>query len=122
MPIVTVELVTDGENVLERDVAQSLANAIGKVLHSPPGHTWLRLRSLRRDEYAENESSVSGTDLPVFVTVLERQPPAGSELETEVTALTQAIAQAIARPAGCVHIEYALAGAGRISFGGKLVR
>ena len=122
MPIVTVEVVADPDRVLEHSLTQSLADAVGRVLQSPPGQTWIRLRSLRRDEYAENEASVESADLPVFVTVLERQPPAGAMLQAEVTALTHAIAHIIGRPAAYVHVEYAPAAVGRVSFGGKLVR
>ena len=122
MPIVTVEVVADPDRVLEHGLTQSLADAVGRVLKSPPGQTWIRLRSLQRDEYAENEASVDSAELPVFVTILERQPPAGAMLQAEVTALTHAIAQVIGRPAACVHVEYAPAAVGRVSFGGKLVQ
>jgi len=122
MPIVTVELVVDPDRAPERNLTQSLADAVGRVLKSPPGQTWIRLRLLGRDEYAENEVLVDSVELPVFVTVLERQPPAGAMLLAEVTALTHAIAYVIGRPAACVHVEYAPAAAGRVSFGGKLVQ
>ena len=121
MPIVTVELVADANRAPEQSLAQSLADVVGRALNSPPGQTWVRLRSFGRDEYAENGSRVDADELPVFVTVLKRQLPLGAEMQAEVTALTQAIAQVIHRPAACVHVEYAPAGAGRVSFGGKLV-
>jgi hypothetical protein len=60
--------------------------------------------------------------MPVFVTVLVRQSPVGADLQAEVAALTQAIAQVVRRPGTSVHLEYAPAAAGRVSFGGKLVR
>ena len=121
MPIVTVEVVADPDRRLEHNLTQSLADAIGRALRSPPGQTWVRLRMLQRNEYAENGALVDAAELPIFVTLLERQPPTGAELQAEVTALTHAVAQVIARPAGSVHVEYAPAAAGRISFGGKLV-
>jgi phenylpyruvate tautomerase PptA (4-oxalocrotonate tautomerase family) len=122
MPIVTVEVVADPDRVLEHSLPQSLADAVGRVLKSPPGQTWIRLRSLRRDEYAENEAIVDSAELPVFVSVLERQPLAGATLQAEVTALTLAIAHVIGRPVTCVHVEYAPAAVGRAAFGGKLVQ
>ena len=122
MPIVTVELVADPDRPLEHNLTQSLADTVGRVLNSPPGQAWVRLRSLQRDEYAENDALVDAALLPVFVTLLERQPPTGAELQAEVAALTHAIAQVIGRPAVCVHIEYAPAAVGRVSFGGKLVQ
>ena len=121
MPIVTVEIVADPDRRLEHNLTQSLADAIGRVLRSPPGQTWVRLRTLQRNEYAENEALVDAAELPIFVTLLERRPHTGAELQAEVTALTHAIAQVIGRPAASVHVEYAPAAAGRISFGGKLV-
>jgi phenylpyruvate tautomerase PptA (4-oxalocrotonate tautomerase family) len=122
MPIVTVELVADPDRPLERNFTQSLADAVGRVLSSPPGQSWVRLRLLPRDGYAENDAPVDAAELPVFVTLLERQPPTGAELQAEVTALTHAIAQVIGRPATRVHVEYAPAAVGRVSFGGKLVQ
>jgi phenylpyruvate tautomerase PptA (4-oxalocrotonate tautomerase family) len=122
MPIVTVELVADPDRPLEHTLAQSLADAVGRVLNSPPGQTWVRLRSLPRNEYAENDAPVNAAELPVFVTVLKRETPVVAEIQTEVTALTRAIAHVVGRPATCVHVEYAPAAAGRVSFGGKLVQ
>jgi phenylpyruvate tautomerase PptA (4-oxalocrotonate tautomerase family) len=122
MPIVSIEVVVDVDRELERGLAQSLADAVGRTLNSPPGQTWVRLRTLGRDRYAENGSSVDDSELPVFVTVLERHCPVGSELQAEVAALTEAIAQVVRRPTASVHLEYAPSAAGRISFGGKLVQ
>jgi phenylpyruvate tautomerase PptA (4-oxalocrotonate tautomerase family) len=121
MPIVTVELVADTQRPPGQELAQSLADAVGRVLKSPSGQTWVRRRSLGRNDYAENESPVDADELPVFVTVLKRRLPPRTELRSEVAALTQAIAQVVRRPVGCVHVEYAPAAEGRVSFGGKLV-
>jgi phenylpyruvate tautomerase PptA (4-oxalocrotonate tautomerase family) len=104
------------------DVAQALADAIGRALESPPGQTWVRVASLARDRYAENEATVDAAQLPVFVTILKKQIPPPAELAGEVTALTEAVAQVVGRPAACVHVEYAPAAAGRLAFGGTLVR
>jgi len=122
MPIVTVELVADPDRPLGHNFTQALADAVGRALNSPPGQTWVRLRTLQRNEYAENEALVDAGELPIFVTLLERQPPIGAELQAELTALTHAVAQVTGRPATCVHIEYAPAAVGRVSFGGKLVQ
>jgi phenylpyruvate tautomerase PptA (4-oxalocrotonate tautomerase family) len=122
MPIVTVEVVAGANDAAVQDVAQSLADAIGRALESPPGQTWVRVRSIARDHYAENETLLDAAQLPVFVTILKRQTPERVELEGEVTALTGAVAKVIGRPAACVHIEYAPAAQGRLSFGGVLVQ
>jgi len=122
MPIVTVELVDDPGRPLERSLTQSLADVIGRVLNSPPGQCWVRLRLLPRDAYAENDALVDEGGLPVFVTLLERRPPVGAKLQDQITALTHAIAQVVGRPADCVHVEFAPAAVGRVAFGGKLVQ
>ena len=129
MPVVTIEVVADTDRAIETNLARSLADVVGRTLASPPGQTWVRLRSLARNHYAENESPVDAGQLPVFVTILERLPHSGANLQAEVTALLaqllrslgRAIAQALDRPAACVHIEYAAAAIGRVSFGGELV-
>ncbi len=122
MPVITVEIVADAQCVLPHGVAQSLADAAGRVLATPPGQTWVRVRTRARDAYAENDAAVDPAGLPVFVSVLKRTPPAGAELDAEIAALTQALAAALGRPAARVHVEYAPAAAGRVAFGGRLVR
>ena len=107
MPIVTVEVVVDLDRTLNLNLAQSLANAIGRALDSPPGQTWVRLNVLGRNAYAENEHVVEPDALPVFVIVLKRQVPLGAELQAEVASLTRAVAQVLARPEESVHVEYA---------------
>jgi hypothetical protein len=121
MPIVDVELVrlADDDPIPS---AQALATAIGRALGTPPGRTWVRLRTLDAGCYAENEASVPAPGLPVFVTVLHARPPQGDVLEDEVRRLTQTIAECIGCAAERVHVQYAPAGAGRQAFGGELVR
>jgi phenylpyruvate tautomerase PptA (4-oxalocrotonate tautomerase family) len=119
VPIVTVEIVQSQVDS-PAGVAQSLADAIGRALQSPPGQTWVRVRGLPRAHYAENESTLND-DLPVFVTVMKRQLPPVPELAAEIAALTAAIAQVTRRPPERVHVEYAPAAAGRMAFGGRLI-
>ena len=122
MPIVTVELVGGEANPMSSDLAQQLANAIGRALNSPPGQTWVRLRPLACNQYAENGPPLDASELPVFVTIVKHQASESAELEAEVASLTGAVAQVVARPASCVHIEFAPPAAGRLAFGGTLVR
>ncbi len=124
MPVLQVEMV-DGPAEAPAGLAQALADAAGRVLDAPPGHTWVRLRRLPASGYAENGPAAAGTPAPaapVFVEVLQRAPPAGAALEAEVKALTAALAAVLARPADQVHVLYAPAAAGRQAFGGVLVR
>ena len=122
MPIVDIELVCDSKAEFATASARALADAIGQVLGSEPGHTWVRLRFLASNAYAENQATVEGADLPAFVTVLHAHPPNGEALATEAMALTLAVAQCLARATDRVHVQYAPAAAGRQAFGGTLVR
>ena len=122
MPIIDVELVaSEGSDLGEPSVA-AIANALGKVLGSPPGRTWVRLSLLSSSAYAENECSLSEDELPVFATVLHAHPPEGEALAAEVKAITVAIANCLSRSPERVHVQYAPAAAGRQAFGGKLVQ
>jgi phenylpyruvate tautomerase PptA (4-oxalocrotonate tautomerase family) len=122
MPIITIEVVGSDADGRELALAQLLADAIARALHSAPGQTWVRVRWLRRELYAENERSLDIEELPVFVTVLKRSPPAGPCLDSEVSALTETIARVVGRAPQCVIIEYAPSAAGRVAFGGTLVQ
>ncbi len=121
MPIVDVELVAGASGVVVPGLAQSLADAVGRTFQSPPGQTWVRLHVLERDHYAENESCLEPTELPVFVRVLKRAVPEGAKLAGELMELASAIAEITGRPVSCVHVEYAPAARGRLGFGGQLV-
>jgi phenylpyruvate tautomerase PptA (4-oxalocrotonate tautomerase family) len=122
MPIVDLEIV--GECAAEGSAshATALANALGTVFGTPPGGTWVRVRFLARDAYAENETTLLTEELPVFVTVLHARPPTGEALHLEAKAITVAVAKCLARPEERVHVQYAPAALGRQAFGGKFVR
>ena len=121
MPIVDIELVADG-GAMRDGLAQALADAIGQVFRSPPGQTWVRMRTLARDRYAENDAPLTATELPTFVTILKRQVPGGADLQAEMAALTASVARVTGRSPERVHVEYAVAAAGRVAFGGRLVQ
>ncbi len=118
MPIVDVELV--GPADVTSALSQGLADAIGEALTSRSGGTWVRVRELARDHYAEN----GGADdvRPVFVTVLERTRPAGPELEERIGRVTAAVAEVTGRPAENVHVLFEDSATGRLAFGGRLVQ
>ena len=122
MPIVDVELVCESEVEFGTVSPRAFADAIGAVFRTPPGRTWVRLRFFDSAQYAENDVSVSKTELPVFVTVLHARPPVAAALSAEVSALTEAVAKITGRPAERVHVQYAPAAVGRQAFGGKLVQ
>src|SRR6266566_4454697 len=86
MPIITVELVVETGESLAPGLAQAVADAVGRTLDSPPGQTWVRLHTLDRHQYAENDSSLNVGELPVFVNVLERHVPGGAALHARIAA------------------------------------
>jgi phenylpyruvate tautomerase PptA (4-oxalocrotonate tautomerase family) len=122
MPILTVEIVGDGPSPGKPSLAQSIADAVANVIGCGPGQTWVRVHWLQRENYAENDAVMSGRELPVFVRILMRSALVEDALEAQASALTHAIAGVVDRPANLVHLEYEPAAAGRVSFGGTLVR
>jgi len=122
MPIVDVTIVVGRDEKVTSGLTQALADGIGRVLNSAPGQTWVRLHPITQDRYAENNSPLSSTDLPVFVTMLTRQTLDQSQLVATIAKLTQAISEATGRPSDRVHIEYAPSAIGRVAFGGKLMQ
>jgi phenylpyruvate tautomerase PptA (4-oxalocrotonate tautomerase family) len=118
MPIVDVELVGDDGRVAA--LTQRLADAIGKALSSRPGGTWVRVRLLPRDQYAEN-GGLEDAVRPVFVTVLERTLPTGPDLADRISRVTAAVAASTDRDPTNVHVLFAPSAAGRLAFGGRLV-
>lgn len=118
MPIVDVELV--GDAVVPAETTQRLADALGVALSSRTGGTWVRLRRLERDGYAEN-GGVDAAVRPVFVTVLERTRPTGQDLHDRVAQVTAAVAEVTGREPDHVHVLFEADAAGRLAFGGRLV-
>jgi hypothetical protein len=121
MPLVEVEIVGEDESMRGRVSAHALADALGQVLGSPAGRTWLRLRRLDSADYAENGVAGGESGGPVFVTVQHAQLPTGAALVAEVAAVTQVVALCVGRAPDRVHVNYATPGAGRLAFGGRLV-
>lgn len=120
MPILDVEIVTHPDENVRPDLAKELANQAGEIFHSPPGNTWVKIRFIASENYAEN-SNASSDVFPVFVSVLKARVPSLEALQAEVTRLTVVIAQVCNRPQENVHILYLTEGAGRVAFGGKLL-
>jgi phenylpyruvate tautomerase PptA (4-oxalocrotonate tautomerase family) len=121
MPILDIEIVGPLAPEGRQPLAQALADAAGRVFAAPPGTTWVRVRTLPLEAYAENDTSIAPADAPVFVTVRKRRVPEGAEFASEVDALTRAVASILERPASLVHVGYEASAAGRMAFGGKFV-
>jgi phenylpyruvate tautomerase PptA (4-oxalocrotonate tautomerase family) len=116
MPIIDVDWVTD-ERVAS-DLSRTLADGLGEIFGSPPGTTWVRLRTLAPEQYAENEVAVAPT--PVFVHVLMSRQPGGEAAAALAEQVTRCVAERIGVEPGLVHVLFAASGAGRIAFGGAL--
>lgn len=119
MPILNVEIVAHPHERFSPHLAADLADRSGHIFGSPPGNTWIKVRFIAPENYAENDSQ-DGV-FPVFVSILKAQLPPADDLQAEVAQLTEAIAQICDRPRQNVHILYLPPGAGRVAFGGKLV-
>lgn len=118
MPIVDVELV--GGPGLGPEVTRSLADALGEALAADVGRTWVRVRHLPADRYAEH-GGVDGDVHPVFVTVLERIQPTGPDLAYRVARITAAVAETTERDPANVHVLFEPGAKGRLAFGGRVV-
>jgi phenylpyruvate tautomerase PptA (4-oxalocrotonate tautomerase family) len=121
MPILEIEVVVEAGGSLDEALAASLADAAAEVFGSVAGETWVRLRELPRERYAENGGGPPEGVLPVFVEVLLAELPAGEDLRLQIHRLTLAIAKLCDRPPENVHLFYRPAARGRVAFGGKLV-
>ncbi len=121
MPLIEVEIVLRLDEMLATDQASRLADATAEVLREPAGRTWVRVRSLSTDAYAEDSGGPPEGVYPVFVTVVKARLPLEGNLQTEVASLTQAIADVCDRPPENVHVIYEPKAAGRVAFGGRLV-
>ncbi len=120
MPLLKVEIVESPEWSRPSDLARRIADAVAEAVGAPPESVWVRLTTIAPGDYAENGGAPTDA-APVFVTILEKEPPHGSVIAAEVAALTNAIASACGRPEGDIHLVYEPPGRDRVAFGGRLV-
>jgi phenylpyruvate tautomerase PptA (4-oxalocrotonate tautomerase family) len=121
MPILDVEIVLEPGEALRPELAGELADRAGEVFAAAPGTTWVKLRTIPVEHYAENQTGRPADIRPVFVSVLRAKLTPLNERQREVTRLTEAIAHTCRRSPENVHILYLPEGAGRMAFGGTLV-
>lgn len=121
MPILDVEVVLAPGEDLPPGLAAVLADYAAAVFHSAPGETWVKLRPLAADGYAENSGGPDAGVRPVFVSVLRARWPNPEHRAVELRQLTDAVARACGRPAEHVHVSYAPEAAGRAALGGRLL-
>ena len=120
MPILEIEIVVRPGEILRPTLAKELADAAGAVFDSAPGGTWVRVRTLAADRYAEGPGPAPEV-FPVFVQVLKASLPGTDAMQAEVTQLTSILAGFLDRPRENVHVIYVPAGRGRVAFGSTLL-
>lgn len=120
MPILSIEIVGKRGDY-PAGMASRLADAAGAFYRSEAGHTWVRLRWLDPEDYAENEGGPYADVRPVFVSVIEAHPPEDAERARQAVALATVVGEACGQTAEHVHVIYEPPGAGRVAFGGHLV-
>jgi phenylpyruvate tautomerase PptA (4-oxalocrotonate tautomerase family) len=121
MPILDIEIVIRPGETLDHKLVVELANRAGEIFAAPPGSTWVKLRTISHENYAESGGNSPVDFFPVFVSVLTARLPVPDKMQIEVAKLTAAIAKVCDRPEENVHIVYLPEGAGRVSFGGKII-
>lgn len=117
MPILDVEVVGELPDSCA-ELAHLLAERCAEALKSRPGGTWVRLRELSPDRYAENGPPHS----PLFVRVLLAEWPEPERLARQAEELAAAVAGAFGREPAEVHVLFEPPARGRIAFGGVLNR
>lgn len=125
MPIVVVELLSPEPP--PDALASRLADALGPIFESPVGHTWVRCSSCDPRHYAESADPTSSAPRPTppswaFVRVTLRAPPDEDGRAGLAARIAAVVAEATARPLEDVHVLFEPPAAGRIAFGGELVR
>jgi phenylpyruvate tautomerase PptA (4-oxalocrotonate tautomerase family) len=119
VPVIDVEIVGDVQ--AKAELGQRLADALGDALESQPRGTWVRVRHLPRDSYAESGGPLDDAIRPVFVTIMDQRRPQGEVLLRRIDKVTSVVADVIERNGDNIHVFYAEDGAGRVAFGGSLV-
>lgn len=122
MPVLDVTVVGDPPAQSRKAWAERLAEAAGAIFKSGPGTTWVVLHRISPEDYAENAAGPGERYAPVFVRVLKKSLPPEPELAIEVEALTRAVAEVCGRDPAQVHVIYEPGAAGRVAFGGRLVK
>jgi phenylpyruvate tautomerase PptA (4-oxalocrotonate tautomerase family) len=120
VPILDVELVGPVPDETRRGLAQRIADAAGDALGAEPGGTWVKLRLVAGDDYAESGGPLPPGVQPVFVSVLAATPPESEARAEQVRRLTRAVAEACGRPVANTHVVYQPAALGRTAFGGRI--
>lgn len=123
MPIVDIEVVAgtvSDSPVIGKEKLETLADALGSLFGGDPGGTWVRIRSIDQDSYAESHTVRGGWPAPTFVSVLRIELPEPDALRREMKDVADIVAQTLGRRRENVHVLYEPGAKGRIGFGGTL--
>lgn len=122
MPILDIEIVANNSSQEPTaELTQSLADTAAKVFGIPRGTVWGKLRIIPPWQYAEDHGKPDSVS-PVFDSILKPRIPDSNTIETEISQLTQALANTLNFPAENIHILYQPDAEGRVAFGGRVVR
>jgi phenylpyruvate tautomerase PptA (4-oxalocrotonate tautomerase family) len=121
MPILDVEVVLRPGETLDPQLAGQIADRAASIFDAAPGGTWVKLRGLPSQQYAEDSGGPPSGVYPVFVSVLKARQPSPAAMAAEAARLAAAVARVCGRPQENVHVLYLPDAAGRIAFGGKLL-
>ena len=121
MPILTIEIISFSREQEKAGLASIIADRAGDIFSSMPGGTWVKIRWLPAEQYAENGGGPPENVRPVFVEILLSELPNPDIMKRQVNLLTEAIAGLCNRSSENVHILYQPAAKGRIAFGGRIV-
>lgn len=121
MPILDIQLVGPVPAEVRRGLSRRIADAAGRVLASPRGQTWVKVRFLKVDAYSENGGGPPEGVRPVLASVLLGELPEADALSDQAASLARVIADACQRRPENVHLVYEPPGRGRVAFGGRLL-
>ena len=121
MPILRVEIISAAGEKKNINLATIIADKAGDIFDSKPGGTWVSVKRVMAEDYAENGGGPPNDVRPVFVEILLAQIPDQDEMQRQVILLTDTIAEVCDRPPENVHIQYLPAARGRMAFGGRFV-
>lgn len=120
MPLIDVEIVLRSDETMPREMASELADQLAEIFGSPKNGTWVKVHGIPEIYYAENGGKEAGV-YPVFVSILKARLPATEEMQREIDAIIEVIAQICKRDPALVHLIYQPEGKGRVAFGGNIV-
>ena len=121
MPILDIELVEPQALRDKRALASAIADGVARALDTPRGSTWVKVRYLAEQDYAEDGGGPAHGARPVFVRLLLADWPTAEELASRVERVTRVVAEECGGPSETVHVICEPPARGRIAFGGYLL-